>query len=179
MLLTGSSPTCGGLGGESLFRGRYESGEALLIVDRDVREDLAIDLDLRERKSVHQAAVREAARACRSVDARNPQRAELALAHSAVAERVLAGLDDRLFRGAISLAPRVVVTLRLIEDLAMACFGGDATFYSGHLSLLKRTATGGADPRRRSRRSASCGPVGVSASGISWSGCGACANGRL
>src|SRR5688572_32131907 len=140
MLLTGSSPSVRGLGGESLFRGRYECGEALFIVDRDVREDLAIDLDLRERQPVHQAAVREAARTRRGVDARDPQCSELALAHAAIAERVLAGLDDGLLGGAIGLAARVVVTLRLIEDLAVACLGGNASFYSGHLCLLKRTA---------------------------------------
>ena len=86
------------------FAAASQGGEALLVVHRDVGEDLAIDLDLGEREPVHQAAVRQPVRARRGVDARDPQRAELALAHAAVAERVLPRLDDGLLRGAEDLA---------------------------------------------------------------------------
>jgi len=51
--------------------------------------------------------------ACRGVDTRNPQRAELTLLRAAVAVSVLPGLDDCLLGGAIDLAAGVVVALRL------------------------------------------------------------------
>src|SRR4249920_2861449 len=117
MLLTAPSPVdrvepSGGR--ERFFRGRGDRGEALLIEHRDVREDLAVDFDLRAAEAVHEPAIRQAVRACGRVDSRDPERAELALAHPTVAERVLARLDDSLLRGAIDLAPRVVVTLGLV-----------------------------------------------------------------
>src|SRR6478672_9489994 len=91
---------------ERLFGDRRKGGEALLIEHRDVREDLAVDFDLRAAEAVHEPAIRQAVRACGRVDSRDPERAELALAHPTVAERVLARLDDSLLRGAIDLAPR-------------------------------------------------------------------------
>src|SRR6185503_4283421 len=167
------------LGGESLFRGRDERDEAFVVVYCDVGEDLAIDVDLRERQPVHQAAVRQPVRARRGVDTRDPQSAELALTHAAVAERVLAGLDDGLLRSAKDFAPRVVVALRLIEDLAMPRLGGNASFYSGHLSLLKRTAKDDEDLRRRTHAPAWCCSSVVFASATSSSGCGVCGHGRI
>src|SRR5690606_30731244 len=93
-------------------------------------------LDLRERQPVDEPAVGEPVRARSGVDSRDPQRAELALARAPFAECVLAGLDDGLLRGTENFAPRVVVTLGLLQDLAVARLRGHASFDSGHLSLL-------------------------------------------
>src|SRR5580658_3415712 len=71
-------------------------------------------------------------RACRRVDALNPQRAELALFLAPVAVGVLAGLDDRLLGSAKYLAPRVVIPLGLAKDLLVSSTRGDTTFDSCH-----------------------------------------------
>src|SRR5262245_42276063 len=76
----------------------------------------------------------------RAVERSDPETTALALTHAAVAKRILTGFDDGLLRGAKNFTSRVVVALRLIEDLAVACLGGNASFYSSHLRLLKRTA---------------------------------------
>ena len=59
----------------------------------------------------------------RRIDARDPQRAELALLRATVAVGVLAGLDDRLLGGAEDLAPGVVVALRLGENFLVTAPG--------------------------------------------------------
>jgi hypothetical protein len=41
----------------------------------------------------------------------------------------LACLDNGLLRGFEQLAARTVIALRFVEDLLMACLGGNATFY--------------------------------------------------
>src|SRR5712671_3074688 len=70
--------------------------------------------------------------ACRSVDTRNPQRAELTLLRAAVAICVLAGFDDCLLGGAIDLTAGVVVALRLAKNLLVTATGRHSTFYSCH-----------------------------------------------
>jgi hypothetical protein len=73
--------------------------------------------------------------ACRCVDTRDPQGAELPLALAPVAVLVLAGLDDRLLGGLEKFAASAVVALGFREDFLMACFGGNATLYSCHVSI--------------------------------------------
>jgi hypothetical protein len=75
------------------------------VVDREVREELAVDLDAREAEPGDQAAVGQLVRARRGVDAGDPQRPEIALLGAPVTIGVLAGLDDRLLGGAVDLAP--------------------------------------------------------------------------
>ena len=84
---------------------------------RDVGEHLAVDLEAGQLEAGDQLAVRQAVNARSRVDARDPQRAQVALLGAAVAVRVLAGLDDRLLRRANNLATGVVVALRLLQNL--------------------------------------------------------------
>ena len=50
------------------------------VVDGDIREDLAVDLDARRTETAHEPRVREPVRPDRRVDPRDPQSAELRLA---------------------------------------------------------------------------------------------------
>ncbi len=106
-------------GGLCLHRDGAESGG---IVNGQIREHLAIDLELCFQQPVDQTAVGQAVQACGCVDTRNPQRAELALFLAAVAIGVLARLDDCLLGGPIDLAAGVVIALRPCQE--PSCDGG-------------------------------------------------------
>src|SRR3984957_19718495 len=89
-----------GLLGDRLERSR--------LVDREIRQHLAVDRDARLRKTVDKHAVGHAERADGSVETLNPQRAERALLPLAVAEGVLRSLFDRGLGGADGiLAPAI------------------------------------------------------------------------
>src|SRR6056297_1827621 len=106
-------------------------------------------------------------------DRRNRKRAELALAVAAVAVGVLAGLDDRLLRHPVGLAPGAVITLRLVEHLLVPTAGDDASFDSCHgPALLSCTAACDARPVRRRRLPEVCDEDGAYAWCSSSSGYG-------
>src|SRR5882672_11826762 len=115
--------------GLCLLRDRAERRS---VVHRDVREHLAVDFDAGLVQAVDDAAVGEPVQARRGVDARDPQCAELTLVLPPVAVRVLACLDDGLLGRAIDLAPGVVVTLGLGENLLVTASGRHATLHSCH-----------------------------------------------
>src|SRR3954447_5920258 len=73
-----------------------KASERLGVADGDVREDLAVHLDLGEAQAVHELAVGEALTARGGVDAGDPEAAEVALAVAAVAIRVAVRLEQRL-----------------------------------------------------------------------------------
>src|SRR5690606_25487162 len=68
----------------------------------------------------------------------DPQGAELPLALTPVAVRVLSCLHHPLVGDAEGLAAHVVITLRLRQHLLVAGPGGDTTLYSGHRLRLQR-----------------------------------------
>ena len=97
------------------------------IVHGEFGHDLAVDLDAGLQQAVDQPAVRQPVLAGRRIDARDPQRTELALLGATIAVGVLPRLDDRLLGGAEYLAAGVVVTLRLGEDFLVSASSNDAT----------------------------------------------------
>src|SRR5690606_17604732 len=138
-----------------------QRGKPGCIVHGDVRQHLAVERDAGLHQSVHEAAVAHAVHPGSRVDAGDPQRTEVALLVLAVDVGVLLRLDDRLLGDAEYLATRVVVTLRLGEDLLVTTECLHATHYSCHFSvLLWRTAacgSGGRHPRRgRGSSAAGC-----------------------
>jgi len=73
-----------------------KASERLGIADGDVREDLAVHLDLGEAKTVHELAVGQPLAPRRGIDAGDPEAAEVALLVAAVAIGVAVGLEQRL-----------------------------------------------------------------------------------
>src|SRR5829696_2066866 len=73
-----------------------KTSERLWVADGDVREHLAVDLDLSQLQAVHELAVRHALLARRRVDAHDPETAEVALLVAAIAVGVGVGLDEGL-----------------------------------------------------------------------------------
>src|SRR6266850_5596446 len=90
--------------------------ESRHVMYREVGEHLAIDGEARLVQPVDERAVAHPAQTRRGVDARDPQRAELALLLAPAAIGVLARLDDRLLGRAEYLAPGVEIALRLLEN---------------------------------------------------------------
>src|SRR3954452_17097280 len=107
-----------------------KSGERLGVADRDVREDLAVELDAGELEAVHERAVAHAVLAGGGVDAGDPQAPEVALAVAPVAVRVGVRLHDR-FLGALVVRVRLAaVALGELERLAALLLGVDAALHA-------------------------------------------------
>ena len=102
---------------------------------RDIRENLAVNLDLGLVQAIDQAAVGQTVQAGRRVDTRDPELPELPLALAPIAIRVLAGLDNRLLGRLVKFAARAVIALRLGEDLLVTRLCGHTAFYSCHVSI--------------------------------------------
>src|SRR5581483_10279521 len=109
-----------------------ELRERGLVGDREVGEDLAVDVDRGLLQAVHERGVREAVLAHGGVDARDPQRTELALSLAAVAVGVLPRLHHRFLGDGEDVAAPAAEALGLVEDLLVLGLRGDAAFYSGH-----------------------------------------------
>ena len=112
-----------GEGGLGLVDDGAEGGG---LVDGEVGEDLAVDLDAGLGEAVDQAGVGEAGvvLADGGVDPLDPEGAELALADLAVAGRVLQRLVNGLLGGAVVGRAGAVVAGGLLDDLAVAGVGG-------------------------------------------------------
>ena len=110
-----------------------EGGEGRRVGHRHVGEDLAVELDLGELQAVHEGVVGEAVLAGAGVDAHDPQLAELALAHAAVAIGVLEAALDLFFGAAVARVLGAAVALGLLEDLAALLARVDASLDSRHV----------------------------------------------
>src|SRR5690606_27313624 len=106
-----------------------------VVVDGQVSQDLAVNLDASLPQPVDKAAVREAGVAGGRVNAGDPQSAEIPLAIAAVPisirERLHHGLVGRAEDGALS--PKIA--LGLLEHLLMAAPGYRAAFGPWHRRL--------------------------------------------
>src|SRR3954447_20750864 len=106
--------------------------ERLRILDGEIGEHLAVELDLRLPQSRDELVVREAVRARPRVDAHDPQPPECPLLVLAVAVGVRERMVDLLLRVAVRGLLQPPVALRLTEDLPPLLARGDRTFDSGH-----------------------------------------------
>src|SRR5205807_7775997 len=126
---------CGSAGRQRLAGALGKAPEGLCVADRDVREDLAVQLDPGELESVHQLRVGQLVLARRGVDPGDPQAAEVTLAVATVAVAVLVGLEHRLLGDAVVPARVAPVTLGEGErgPALLACV--DPTLDPGHRLL--------------------------------------------
>ena len=91
------------------------------MVDREVSEDLAVDLDTLSVESTHQARVRETLETSSSVDTLDPQSTEVTLLVLTIAE----GVGQTLFPSVLGygpdvLASTIVPTRELKDALALS-----------------------------------------------------------
>src|SRR4029077_19359250 len=104
--------------------------EDLRVVDRHLREDLAVEPDVRLAQRRHQAAVGNTGLARGGVDAGDPQGAELALARATIAIGVRQRVDRGLAGRADELALRATAALGLAEELLVLLVRGNAALHS-------------------------------------------------
>src|SRR5690606_27491339 len=112
------------------LRLRHQSGESLRLMDGHVGQHLAVDLDAGLVQAVDEAAVGQAVLTHRSVDALDPQGAEVALAGLAVAIGVLQRLLDRLLGDADGVLATAVKALGGFQDLLVLGVAGSASFHA-------------------------------------------------
>src|SRR6476659_5981584 len=139
---TAGSPSCGKRGLGCLG----ERSERLRVGDREVREHLAVELDLGLAQSVHELVVGEPVLAGAGVDADDPEPAEVALARAAVAIGVGERLQHLLLRLAVGVLLDAAIALRGLEHLAAFLLGVDAEFHACH-RRAPIAFPGGAAPR--------------------------------
>src|SRR6476469_5628929 len=113
-----SNPRCG-------RGGLDQTLEGFRLVHGHVGQHLAVEIYPGLLQAVDHPAIAKATGARRGVDALYPQRAEGALTHLAVAVSVLTGLLDRLLGDADGILAAAVITLGLLDHLAVAGIGGN------------------------------------------------------
>src|SRR5205085_10163779 len=135
-----------------LAGGLRKSGERLGIAHGDVREDLAVQLDTGQLEAVHERAVAETVQAGGSVDAGDPQAAEVPLAVAPIAVRVRVRLHQR-FLGALVIRVRLAAeALGALERRAALLLGVDGALDPGHFFFA---------PRSTFTRGASCSEMSI------------------
>src|SRR6478735_7712475 len=103
-------------GGQRRLGLLHDRAERAAFVHRQIGHDLPVELDPGELGAVHELRVGQALGANRRVDPLDPQRAEAALLHLAVAIGVLAGLLDGLAGDADGVLAAAAIALGLLED---------------------------------------------------------------
>lgn len=91
--------------------GFNQRGKALCVIDSQLGQHLAVQINARTLKAKHELTVGQAVETCRSVDAGNPDTAELALALTAACICRCQRTHHRLLGYAILLGTRASVTL--------------------------------------------------------------------
>src|SRR6185436_9548128 len=107
-----------------------------LVAHREVGEHLAVDLEVGPLESRHEHAIAHDELAHRRIDARDPERAKLALLHAAVAVRVLPRFHQRLLGDAVDVLAPAAESLGLLEDLLVARARRYPSIGSWHGALL-------------------------------------------
>src|SRR5579872_474655 len=121
-----------GDGLERIFRESEQARERFLIADGELRKRFAIDRDAALLQPGHESRVRQPFAASRSVDARNPQRAEIALTPATIAERVRQRVQQRFVCNAIVATTGSTEALDELHDFAAMLDLVDAALYSSH-----------------------------------------------
>src|SRR5262245_34304350 len=147
--------------GEARLHLSRDLGEGGLVGNRQVGEDLAIDVDVRPLEARHEHAIGHSELAHCRVDAGDPQGAELALLLAAVAVGILPRFHHRLLGDAVDVLPAAAEPLRLLQDLLVPRARDGTSLDSRHGALLTTStaAWNGSPPYScgRLRSGAACG----------------------
>src|SRR5688572_16323826 len=142
----------------------HDATECPAVADREVGQDLAVDLDLRLLETGDELPVRQPVLAGGRIDPDDPQLAHLALSLLAVAGRVGERVQQRLAGGLDQLRLGALSALGRLEQALVALVRGDASLDSCHVSLRAPRGTGaGGGPAVRGRAgSGPCRRTGAS-----------------
>jgi hypothetical protein len=110
-------------GGGNLLHLLYDGLESLGVVEGEVSEDLAVDLDASLVESTHERAVAQVIEASGSVDTLDPEGAEVALLGTTVA----VGIGETLLVGVLGNCPDILtgteIALCLLQYAGSLSFG--------------------------------------------------------
>ena len=141
----------------------HDAAEGSRVVDGQLGQHLAVDLDRRLLHAGHELAVGDAEFARGRVDARDPQLAKHTLARAPIAVGILARLHHRLLGDAEDVLAAASETLGLFQDLLVACVGGDAAFDARH---VRAPSCGSVDHRPEKGNIAATWPMLVSCTAV-------------
>src|SRR5690625_5086480 len=110
-----------------------QARESCRLMHRQIRQNLAVDLDAGLVDSVHELGVGQAMLTGGRIDSLDPECAKLALAHPAIAIGVLQRLFDPLDGDAVNVLATAAVSLGLLDDLLVGGMPGRATLDSCHV----------------------------------------------
>src|SRR5436190_22041390 len=136
----------------------HQFAEGCRVGDRDVGEDLAIDVDAGELQSVDEDAVTHVVLTARGVDAADPKPAEITLARAPIGVGVAQRVHDRFVGGLVVAAAMAVVALGLLEDRAVLLLGVNASFDSCHGRSSSASTQQALDARGITGREVDIGP---------------------
>src|SRR6266852_450496 len=131
--LSGLEMICGCL--EVVLGNLHQPGKGTAFAHGQVSQHLAVDLHSVLAKAVHQLVVVQPRLPRRGVDPRDPELPHLALAATAVAERVSERMQDRLVGGTEQQLLGEPEALGPVEDPLVAAMRGNAALDSCHLGL--------------------------------------------
>mgnify|MGYP004670374001 FL=1 len=100
----------------------YDSLESLRIVNSEVSEDLAVDLDTSLVECTHKCRIGHVLETSSSVDTLDPQCAEVALLVTAVTVSVCETLLPSVLRNCPNILSCTIVTLGQLKDSCSLCF---------------------------------------------------------
>src|SRR5699024_4422638 len=109
-----------------------ESGEGSEVADGQLGEDLAVDIDLSQAQAVDETVVGDVVHASGSVDALDPQLAELRLASATVAVGVGHGVQPLLLGLTVKAGALAAVALGGLQDCATLLLGVDGPLDTCH-----------------------------------------------
>ena len=115
-----------------VLRDLHELGESRSVVDSDVGQHLAVQVDVRLLQAADELGVGHAVHAGSRVDTGDPQGTEVALTQLTADIGVTQGAGDLLLRSAILLGLRAKVALRQLHNLPALLMGIDCRFNSCH-----------------------------------------------
>src|SRR5690606_38495258 len=128
-----SAPPAGSAGLAQGAARLFDQGpERLRLADREIRENLAVDVDPGALHAVDELRVGQAMLAHAGIDALNPQAAEAALAVAAVAIGVLQPLLDALDGDAEVVLGAAAIAGRHLHDLLVPGVSRDAALHTCH-----------------------------------------------
>src|SRR3954452_20429049 len=112
----------------------HQGGEGGSVVDGEVREDLAVDLDTSGLEALHEPVVRHAVGAGRGIDALDPEATEVALLGATVTVGIDQRVGDLLLGLAVQTRPLPAVTAGALENDATLLMGVDRPLHACHVN---------------------------------------------
>jgi hypothetical protein len=100
---------------KSLLGGRYDHSKACWIVDRHVRKNLSIQLDVRLVQAIDQLAISQIVHSSGSIQTNDPEPTEVTSFAAAISVRKLASSIKRFLRCSVKPAATADVTLCSLE----------------------------------------------------------------